>query len=158
MRLGLFMNANELPAPYDFGRGFWAQDRKATGKSIDVLRGQNIPHNSRTIDRTVGIDTIVSHKSTDLRLKSYRSPQAVYRLGMGFVKQLASYKGEVRQDHKKKATYYLHWMLDDPGTVRILEWFLPCTGVADEIEVALQRVALEARSCGVTVLLLRILD
>jgi hypothetical protein len=80
----------------DYGRGFWQGNRLLSGKRIDALRAQNIPHNARVIDRTVGIDTVVSHKSTDLRRPSYQSPRRVYALGMRFVRALAAYSGEVR--------------------------------------------------------------
>jgi hypothetical protein len=142
----------------DFGRGFWRGDRKLSGKRIDVLRMQNIPHNSRCIDRTVGGKCVVSHKSTDLRLKSYQSPQAVYRLGMCFVGQLRTYAGEVRRDHKKKATYHLHWAVEAPDAVRVLEWFVPLSGVTPAHESALQRVIEDASRAGVTVALFRVTD
>lgn len=142
----------------NFGNGFWRDDRKISGKRIDVLRKQNIPHNSRCIDRTVGGNCVVSHKSTDLRLKSYRSPQTVYRLGMRFVAQLLAYAGEVRCDHKKKATYHLHWAIEAPDAQRILEWFVPLAGVTSEQEAILQRVIDDSKAAGVTVALFRISD
>lgn len=141
----------------DYGRGFWLGDRLQIGKRIDALRFQNIPHNARDIDRTVGADTVVSHKSTDLRRVSYRSAARVYRVGMCFVRSLAAYTGEVRCDHQKKATYYLHWAIEHRGP-RILEWFVPATGVTMDQEAALIRVINDAKPLGVTVLLLRIMD
>ena len=141
----------------DYGRGFWLGDRLQSGKRIDALRFQNIPHNARVIDRTVGADAVVSHKSTDLRRASYRSPARVYRLGMSFVRSLAAYGGEVRCDHQKKATYYLHWAIEQRGP-RILEWFIPATGVTTAQEAALTRVINDAKPIGVTVLILHIKD
>lgn len=60
--------------------GFWRGNRLVTGKLIDEWFDQNIPGNSKAIDRTVGTNCVVSHKSTDLRPKSYRSPNRVYSL------------------------------------------------------------------------------
>lgn len=85
----------------NFGAGFWREYRKLSGERIDALRGQKIPHNSHSIDRTPVPNGMASHKSTDLRLKSYRSPRAVYRIGRRFGRQLVCYTGEVRCDHKK---------------------------------------------------------
>jgi hypothetical protein len=34
---------------------------------------------------------------------------------MRFVRLLAAYDGEVRCDHKKKATYYLRWSIERHG-------------------------------------------
>jgi len=141
----------------DCGRGFWLGDRMSSGKRIDALRNQNIPHNSRTIDRTVGLNGIVSHKSTDLRRKTYRSAQTVYRLGMRFVKEVQAYAGEVRCDHKKGATYHLHWAVEGPA-LRMLEWFVPETGVPEVGERALRQVVDDARQLSVTVVILRVPD
>ncbi|MDO8459161.1 MAG: hypothetical protein Q7T07_19845 [Burkholderiaceae bacterium] len=105
------------------GDGFWSRDRKKAGLLVDVLRGQNIPGNAKTIDRTLVPDGIVSHKSTDLRCKSYQSPRAVYRLGMAFARSVAQYQGEVRRNHKIKATYFLEWAVQRSDAPRILEWF-----------------------------------
>ncbi len=152
------LSTQERDVALNFGEGFWREDRKLSGKRIDVLRGQNIPPNSVSIDRTDGLANIVSHKSTDLRLKSYRSPKSVYRLGMRFVRQLASYQGEVRADHHKKATYHLHWMTENPNCRRTLEWFIPASGVADEQWLGLERVVADAAPMGVSVVLLKVLD
>lgn len=141
----------------DYGRGFWRGNRLQSGKRIDALRDQNIPHNARVIDRTVSFNTVVSHKSTDLRRPSYRSAACVYRAGMRFVRLLAAYDGEVRCDHKKRATYYLHWAIEHDGP-RILEWFIPAIDVTADQEAALARVIADAVSLGVTVQLLRIKD
>jgi len=141
----------------DYGRGFWAGDRLLSGKRIDVLRLQNIPHNARVIDRTIGLDTVVSHKSTDLRRPSYRSASRVYRRGMLFVRSLAAYSGEVRCDHQKKTTYYLRWAIEHNGP-RILEWFIPANGITTDQEAALDRVTQDAIRLGVTVEILRIRD
>ena len=129
----------------DYGRGFWQGNRLQSGKRIDSLRAQNIPHNARAIDRTIGLDTVVSHKSTDLRRAFYRSASRVYYVGMRFVGALATYTGEVRCDHKKKATYYLHWAIEGHGP-RILEWFIPEVGVTPDRETALTRVVTDAAS------------
>lgn len=142
----------------NFGRGFWCECRRLTGKRIDVLRGQNIPHNSRCIDRTLVPKGIVSHKSTDLRLKTYRSPCSVYWRGMRFVAELAGYKGEIRCDHKKKATYHLHWAVEEADAPRVLEWFVPASGVAAEHELALNRVVADAKLRGVRVELFRVAE
>lgn len=151
---GVLTQSNDI---LNYGRGFWEGNRLLSGKRIDVLRSQNIPHNARVIDRTVGLDTVVSHKSTDLRRPSYRSAACVYRVGMRFVRLLAAYDGEVRCDHKKKATYYLRWSIERHGP-RILEWFIPATGITTEQEDALARVTKDAIPLGVTVQLLRIKD
>ena len=140
----------------DFGRGFWQECRRLTGKRIDTIRGQNIPHNSRCIDRTLVPNGIASHKSTDVRLKSYRSGNAVYRLGLRFVRELASYKGEVRCDHKKKATYHLRWAIEEAGVPRVLEWFVPDCGVSSAQELQFERVIHEAAQHGVTVRIYRV--
>jgi hypothetical protein len=142
----------------EFGAGFWLSDRRLSGKRIDVLRGQNIPHNAKVIDRTIGANCVVSHKSTDLRLKSYRSPRAVYRLGMHFVRQLCAYRGEVRCDHRLKATFNLHWGVEDPSARRFLEWFVPQTGISAEQEDALAQVIEEASKLDVRVVIIRIPD
>lgn len=129
-----------------------------SGKRVDVLRGQNIPHNSRSIDRTLVPNGVVSHKSTDLRLKSYHSPRTVYRLGMRFVREVQDYSGEIRCDHKKKATYHLHWAIEAPDAARILEWFIPARGVSNEQECSLRQVIDEAKTAGVVVKLFRVRD
>jgi hypothetical protein len=144
--------------PVDFGSGFWREQRMVSGKRIDVLRGQNIPHNSRSIDRTLVPNGVVSHKSTDLRLKSYRSPRTVYRLGTRFVREVQEYSGEIRCDHKKKATYHLHWAVEAPGAARILEWFIPACGISNEQECSLKQVIDEAKTAGVLVKLFRVRD
>lgn len=149
---------HEDPPALDFGEGFWRDDRRLSGKRIDSLRGQNIPHNSKTIDRTEGLDHIVSHKSTDLRLKSYRSPKTVYRVGMRFVRELVAYKGEVRSDHHIKATYHLHWMTENPECKRTLEWFIPASGVNAEQALSLERIVADAASAGVSVVLIKVND
>ncbi len=140
----------------DFGPDFWSKDRRRSGREIDVLRGQNIPANSKSIDRTRGMSTVISHKSTDLRCRSYQSPRAVHRLGMSFVRTLAAYAGETRCDHKIKATYHLHWALEAPDAQRILEWLVPQSGVSIEQEDALAGVVAAARSHGVTVKVFRV--
>jgi hypothetical protein len=144
--------------PLDFGRGFWRECRRLSGKRVDSLRGQNIPHNSRCIDRTLVPKGVVSHKSTDLRLRTYRSPATIYRRGMAFVTELAAYKGEIRCDHKKKATYHLHWAVEEPDARRVLEWFVPASSVRKEQEIALQRVVDDAKSRGVRVELYRVAE
>jgi hypothetical protein len=65
----------------DYGPGFWQGNRLQSGKNIDAWRSQNIPHNACVIDRTAGADTVVSHKSTDLRRVSYRTSARVYYAG-----------------------------------------------------------------------------
>lgn len=142
----------------DFGRGFWRECRRLTGKRIDSLRGQNIPHNSRCIDRTLVPNGVVSHKSTDLRLKSYRSASTVYRRGMKFVAELVEYEGEVRCDHKIKATYHLHWALEGTEVLRVLEWFVPATGVLDEQAAALKRVVQDGLTLGIRVEIYRVAE
>jgi len=142
----------------DLGRGFWKKSRLTSGKEIDSLREQNIPSNSKTIDRTMGRNTIISHKSTDIRLKSYSRTSAVYRTGMRYVRQLASYTGEVRRDLKKKATYYLHWAIETEGSKRILEWFIPLDGIDNEQELVLSRVVDDAQELGVEVHVYRVAE
>ena len=136
-----------------FGRG-------TVSRAVSVLTacGRRIFRITRAqSDRTIGLDTVVSHKSTDLRRASYRSASRVYYVGMRFVGALATYTGEVRCDHKKKATYYLHWAIEGHGP-RILEWFIPEVGVTPDRETALTRVVTDAASAGVTVRLLRVRD
>lgn len=142
----------------DFGSDFWKKDRKTSGKNVDVLRGQNIPGNSKTIDRTVGLGCIVSHKSTDFRLKSYQQPNRVYQLGMHFVRQLVRYKGEVRMDHQIGATYNLQWAVETGKTKRILEWFVPDFVKDLPIEKELLRVIANAKDLGVEVRIYSVKD
>ena len=144
--------------PLDFGAGFWRERRMVSGKRVDVLRSQNIPHNSRCIDRTLVPNGVVSHKSTDLRRKSYRSATMVYRRGMNFVADLVAYKGEVRCDHKKKATYHLNWALEGAEAPRVLEWFVPASGVSDEQAAALKRVVQDGATVGVRVEIYRVAE
>lgn len=138
------------------GEGYWSRDRKRAGLLVDVLRGQNIPGNSKTIDRTLIPDGIVSHKSTDLRCKSYQSPRTVYRLGMAFARSIAQYQGEVRRNHTIKATYFLGWAVQRSEAPRILEWFVPLSGVGAEQELALRQVVDDSAVLGVTVRLFRV--
>lgn len=140
----------------DFGPAFWREDRRRSGRRIDVLRGQNIPSNSRTIDRTLVPKGVVSHKSTDLRLKSYQSPASVRRLGLKFARDLRDYTGEVRRDRQIKATYHLHWAVEGGQVQRTLEWFVPATGVSEGQESALAEVAAEASKLGVALRLFRV--
>lgn len=142
----------------DFGEGFWKADRMRSGKKIDQLRNQNIPHNSKTIDKTAGLDCIISHKSTDLRRKSYLDSRTVYRLGMKYIQQLANYQGEIRRDHKIGATYHLHWATDNPDCQRILEWFIPSYVIPQELYNTLQKVIEEAALKKIKVIIYPILD
>lgn len=135
------------------GEGYWSRDRKRAGLLVDVLRGQNIPGNSKTIDRTLIPDGIVSHKSTDLRCKS---PRTVYRLGMAFARSIAQYQGEVRRNHTIKATYFLGWAVQRSEAPRILEWFVPLSGVGAEQELALRQVVDDSAVLGVKVRLFRV--
>ena len=144
--------------PLDFGCGFWKTDRKTSGKNIDVLRGQNIPGNSKTIDRTIGLGCVVSHKSTDLRLKSYQPANRAYQLGMHFVRQLVRYKGEVRMDHQIGATYNLQWAVETENATRILEWFVPDFAMDALIEKELLRVIKNAKGFGVDVQIYAVKD
>lgn len=140
----------------NLGLDFWNVERKLAGKQLDVLRGQNIPSNARTIDRTVGGSTVVSHKSTDLRYKSYRSASTVYGLGTSFVRSLKAYKGETRRDNKIKATFHLEWAVASPDAVRILEWFVPLDGITEQQEHSLQRVVEYGQRHGVVVSIMRV--
>ena len=140
----------------DFGAGFWSGDRRLSGKRIDVLRGQNIPGNSRVIDRTLVPRGVVSHKSTDVRCKSYRYPSSIYRIGMRFAQALAAYRGEIRQDHQRKATYNLQWAVEGHDVQRILEWFIPANDVSADHMRAVKRVVRDARDLGVKIQVLRI--
>jgi hypothetical protein len=138
------------------GDGFWTRDRRKSGLHVDTLRGQNIPGNSRAIDRTLVPDGVVSHKSTDLRCKSYQSPQVIYRMGMAFVRSVANYRGEVRRNHSIKATYFLEWAVQREAVPRILEWFVPNEGVKAEQQLALRRVVEDGARMGVEVRLYRV--
>lgn len=140
----------------DLGRGFWRINRLFAGAMIDGIRGQNIPFNSKSIDRTEGLCRIVSHKSTDVRLPSYLRSESVYRIGMRFVRKLADYQGEIRMDHRKRATYHLHWAVENPQCQRVLEWFVPEEGVTAQQETELERVVEEGAALGVEVLVLRV--
>lgn len=150
------MKRRENDETVNFDKGFWAEDRMWSGKRIDALRGQNIPFNSRTIDRTLVPRGVVSHKSTDVRCKSYRSAESVYRLGMRFVRELLRYEGEVRQDRKRKATYHLAWAVAGCAPSRVLEWFVPAIGVSPQHKGCLDRVVREARTLGVEVRVFRV--
>jgi len=143
---------------FDFGENFWKRNRMASGKSIDQLRGQNIPHNSKSIDKTSGLACIISHKSTDIRRKSYTNPKSIFRLGMRFVHDLAIYQGEVRRDHKIGATYHLHWATDNPDCKRILEWYIPASIIPEEKINAIKKVIITAKAHGVKVNIYTILD
>ena len=145
-----------LGTSINLGATFWEVERRRAGKLLDGIRGQNIPSNARTIDRTEGISTVVSHKTTDLRCKSYLVSSAVYSLGTSFVRALAAYKGETRRDHKIKATYFLAWALQAPEAKRILEWFVPMRGVTPEQEASMQRVVEYGLSRYVEVQILRV--
>ncbi|MEP7375290.1 MAG: hypothetical protein ABI675_17955 [Chitinophagaceae bacterium] len=122
------------------------------------LRGQNIPSNSKAIDKTISDNCIVSHKSTDLRKISYQSAKTVYRLGMCFVTALRNYSGEVRRDHKIGATYHLNWTTENPECIRILEWFIPDFEIPDECMKTLQRIINEGRSFGILVSIFKVRD
>lgn len=137
----------------DFGRAFWSDPPFRRGKQLDDLRRQNIPHNSRVIDRTDG-SNMVSHKTTDLRCPTYQSGPRVYHLGMGFVRDLAAYRGEVRRNWKIKATYYLDWCIEENGR-RTLEWFVPDALTAAQ-EEALATVVKDAVPLGVTVVVFKV--
>ena len=102
------------------------------------------------------MSTVVSHKSTDLRCKSYRSASVVYGLGTSFVRSLAAYEGETRQNHKIKATFHLGWAVASPNAFRVLEWFVPLDGVTEEQEASLLRVVEYGQIRGVTVNLMRV--
>lgn len=148
----------KIGQPIDLGGGFWRRNRLESGASVDELRGQNIPFNSKVIDRTEALKRIVSHKSTDIRLTSYLRPGAVYRIGMRFVRVLAAYQGEVRCDHRKKVTFHLHRMVEAPKAERLLEWFVPETGVSEKQEDGMERVVTEGARRGIKVAVLRVPD
>ncbi len=148
----------EIKEILDFGVGFWQKNRLLSDKEIDKIRGQNIPHNSKAIDRTISLNCIVSHKSTDLRRKSYKSPRSIYRFGMQFVHDLKNYKGEIRMNHNIKATYNLHWATEDPNCSRILEWFIPFYEISEELDNTLQQIIADSLKIGVTVYIYKVLD
>lgn len=143
---------------YDLGPQFWSRPRMQTGKHIDFLQGQNIPANAKTIDRTLPGGGIVSHKSSNLRLKSRQNLERLRRLGYGYVDELATYNGEVRANHKTKRTYHLEWAVQDRAAPRILEWFVPATGVSKAQEEVLQQVCKYAKTRGVQVDVFRVPD
>ena len=145
-----------LGTKIDLGPTFWDVERKLAGKRVDLIRGQNIPSNAKTIDRTVGLSCVVSHKSTDLRCKSYKLPSTVYCLGTSFVRSIASYKGEVRKNHKIKATYFLNWAIESLNSTRVLEWFVPLHGVTAEQEESLRKVIAYGLTHGVEVRVMRV--
>lgn len=130
---------------FDFGKEFWNAYPLQRGKLIDKLRGQNIPFNSKVIDRSKESDCIISHKSTNLRNKSYQTSASIYHLGRRFVKQLEAYKGEVRRDHKIGAAYHLHWATDNPSCKRILEWYLPHFNFSVHHTAAITKIIEEAQ-------------
>jgi hypothetical protein len=138
---------------------FWDRNRLQSGKLLDELLAQNIPFNSRAIDRTEGANHFISHKSTDLRRKTYQSLSRLRRLGKSFVRDLALYKGEVRQDHQLKATYYLMMppFLPHHESIRkTLEWYVPIQGVSCEQERVLREVEELGSEHSVTVKVIRI--
>lgn len=140
------------------GKGFWKEERKVSGKKLDLFRGQNIPHNSKTIDRTEGIAAVISHKSTDLRRKSYSRPKSIYRLGMKFVNQLRKYNGEVSRNLQIGATYHLYWAIENEDCPRILEWFIPADNIKMDQAKMIDRVIIEAENLGVSVKIFLIPD
>jgi hypothetical protein len=144
--------------PLDFGKNFWKIDRKLSGRNIDAYRDQNIPFNSKTIDRTVGQAGVVSHKSTDIRLKSYQSQARLYSLGMWFARQLAAYKGEVRMDHQIGATYNLQWAVESPEATRTLEWFIPEHELSLSHENTIRRIIAGAALLNITIKIFPVLD
>lgn len=140
-----------------FGDGFWKENRMKSGKEIDLYRNQNIPQNSKTIDRTMRLSGVVSHKSTDVRRKSYAKPNTIYRLGMRFAKELQNYRGEIRRNHKIGASYYLNWAIESKDTSRVLEWFLPLN-VNKEQKKEIEWVVTDAAKLGITVQIFQIED
>jgi hypothetical protein len=142
----------------NLGKGFWEIDRKLSGKEIDIIKGQNIPSNSKTIDRTLVPNGIVSHKSTNLRLKSYQSTSRIIYIGCEFINKLLEYKGEKRRDRKLKASYYLNWAIDKPESPRILEWYIPVSGITSEQEKALLKVKKYALENKVILMIIGVLD
>jgi len=49
-RMATTQNFGEM---ISLGEGFWTRDRRRSGPYVDELRGQNIPGNSKAIDRTL---------------------------------------------------------------------------------------------------------
>jgi hypothetical protein len=143
----------ELPA------NFWDINRLQGGKLLDDILAQNIPFNSHVIDRTEGFNHFISHKSTDLRRKPYQNMARLRSLGKCFVRTLASYKGEVRQDHKKKATYFLMvapFLPEDGSIKKTLEWYIPRSGVSEQQELVLTEVTEFGTGQNVNVAIIRI--
>ena len=54
------------------GEGFWTQDRRKSGLHVDVLRGQNIPGNSKAIDSTRVPDGVVKRSAQAYRAGGVR--------------------------------------------------------------------------------------
>jgi hypothetical protein len=138
---------------------FWDRNRLQSGRLLDELLAQNIPFNSRAIDRTEGSNHFVSHKSTDLRRKTYQSLSRLRRLGKSFVRALSMYTGEVRQDHQLKVTYYLMvppFVTPDEPVRKTLEWYVPIHGVSVEQERVLREVEQFGAEHSVTVKVIRI--
>ena len=75
---------------------------------------------------------------------------------MRFAHQLVFYKGEIRQDHKRKMTFYLHWATDADDCARILEWFVPLRGVSAQHEAMIEKVIQDAGKLGVDVRVYRV--
>ena len=75
---------------------------------------------------------------------------------MHFAWKLADYSGEVRMDHRKKATYHLHWAVERWECLRVLEWFVPEEGVLNHQEMELERVVNDGAEIGVAVMVFRV--
>ena len=58
----------------------------------------------------------------------------------------------------EEGNVHLHWAIEAPDAVRMLEWFVPLSGVADDQDASLRRVVDDAKAAGVTVALFRIPD
>lgn len=59
-------------------------------------------------------------------------------------------------DHRKKATYHLHWAVERWECQRILEWFVPEEGVAEYQELELEQVIIDGAEIGVSVMVFRV--
>lgn len=153
-----FTESADWREEYDLGPGFWRESRVIIGKGIDNFLGQNIPSNSKTIDKTIGSDAVSSFKSTDLRLRTYQNLLVVRRMVRSWIERLNAYRGETRADNIRKVTFVGDWGDLGPQGQRLLEWFIPSVKLSEELEELLKELEELALGHGVELRIYRIKD
>lgn len=79
-------------APNNVGRGVWDDGPGIRGEIIEQRLGKNLPGNFKTIDKFEnGVATSI--KSMDLGAKTYANPDAITRVGRGYIDKVADYNG-----------------------------------------------------------------